>query len=81
MPWCPKCKAEFREGFSMCKTCHGPLIDHIPDGTETIVEPPQPDEAWLREDGKRTRLLRLLRTLIILFLALAVVLLLADKGI
>ena len=81
MPWCPKCKAEFREGFSVCNTCHVPLIDHIPDGTETIAEPAQPDEDWLREDGKRTKLLRLLRTLIILFLALAVVLLLADKGI
>ena len=48
MPWCPKCKAEFREGFSVCNTCHVPLIDHIPDGTETIAEPAQPDEAWLR---------------------------------
>lgn len=26
MPYCPKCRAEFREGFSMCNTCGVPLI-------------------------------------------------------
>lgn len=30
MPWCPKCKAEYREGFTQCNTCHVPLVDTLP---------------------------------------------------
>lgn len=30
MPWCPKCKAEYREGFTECNTCHVPLVDELP---------------------------------------------------
>lgn len=79
MPWCPKCKAEFRTGFTTCNTCHIPLIDHEPDGTEQFEEP-QYDEKWLNDDPKRTRLLRILRALIVLFIFLAIALLLAGKG-
>ena len=31
MPWCPKCKAEYREGFTECAACHVPLVDTLPD--------------------------------------------------
>ena len=34
MPWCPKCGAEFREGFIECSDCFIPLGD----------EPPKPKE-------------------------------------
>ncbi len=27
MPWCPKCKSEYREGFSRCATCGVELVD------------------------------------------------------
>lgn len=30
MPWCPKCKAEYRDGFTECSTCHVPLVDELP---------------------------------------------------
>ena len=28
MPWCPKCGAEFRAGFTVCNTCHVALVQH-----------------------------------------------------
>ena len=27
MPWCPKCKNEYREGFSVCADCGSVLVD------------------------------------------------------
>lgn len=31
MPFCPKCRSEFREGFKTCNTCHGtPLVAELP---------------------------------------------------
>ncbi len=30
MPWCPKCGAEYREGFTECAGCHIPLVDKKP---------------------------------------------------
>lgn len=27
MPWCPKCKSEYREGFTVCADCGGELVD------------------------------------------------------
>ncbi len=29
MPWCPVCKNEYREGFSMCSECKIPLVDEL----------------------------------------------------
>lgn len=31
MPWCPKCGAEYREGFTECSECRAPLTDEMPD--------------------------------------------------
>lgn len=38
MPWCPKCKSEYREGFTECATCHVPLVDELPEEDETRVQ-------------------------------------------
>ena len=76
MPWCPKCRAEFREGFTECNTCHIPLIDHEPDGTEVIPAPSPEARKAQRRARRRQRLQRVLRTLIVILLALAVVYLL-----
>lgn len=27
MPWCPKCRSEYREGFSICADCGSQLVD------------------------------------------------------
>lgn len=34
MPICPKCKSEFREGFTKCNSCKVPLIDELEKETE-----------------------------------------------
>ena len=34
MPWCPKCRAEYREGFTECSTCQVPLVDTMPEENE-----------------------------------------------
>ncbi len=37
MPWCPKCKAEYREGFTECEECKVPLIDKKPEEEGVIL--------------------------------------------
>ncbi|MCI8306818.1 MAG: hypothetical protein HFH14_02090 [Lachnospiraceae bacterium] len=29
MPWCPKCKNEYREGITICSDCNAPLVDDL----------------------------------------------------
>lgn len=79
MPWCPKCGAEFRKGVTACNTCHVKLIDHKPDGTETIEELSPPPGGWERESTKKQRMLRILRALTVVLLALAAALLLQNR--
>ena len=31
MPWCPKCKYEYREGIKECSDCKIPLVDYYPE--------------------------------------------------
>lgn len=28
--FCPRCRAEYREGFTVCADCHIPLVDELP---------------------------------------------------
>ena len=44
MPWCPKCKSEYREGFTECATCHVPLVDELPEEDETRIQDTVQDE-------------------------------------
>ena len=30
MPWCPKCRTEYREGFSQCADCGAELVNVLP---------------------------------------------------
>jgi len=30
MPWCPKCREEYREGFKICSDCGTELVDELP---------------------------------------------------
>lgn len=34
MPFCPKCKYEYREGFTECSDCKVPLVDHLEEEPE-----------------------------------------------
>lgn len=35
MPWCPKCKSEYREGFTVCADCGSPLVEE--DQSDRLV--------------------------------------------
>ena len=43
MPWCPECKTEYCEGYSICDGCHVPLVDELPDLPEVV---PEPEPEW-----------------------------------
>lgn len=34
MPFCPKCRTQYREGFSLCSDCKIPLVDELTDDYE-----------------------------------------------
>ena len=38
--YCPKCKCEYRDGFTYCSDCKTPLLENLPVTEETI----EPDE-------------------------------------
>jgi hypothetical protein len=38
MPWCPQCKAEYQEGYRICRGCQVDLIDELPDIAEAVPE-------------------------------------------
>ena len=38
MPWCPKCKSEYREGFKTCGECGVALVDTLPSEAEPETE-------------------------------------------
>jgi len=31
MPWCPRCKSEYRDGFTICHYCDVKLVDKLPE--------------------------------------------------
>lgn len=49
MPWCPKCKSEYREGFTVCTDCGAELVDEEPLG-EAVSEMPEPQEFVIPEE-------------------------------
>lgn len=36
MPWCPKCKAEFQDGYTICSDCNVELVDELPEEEDII---------------------------------------------
>ena len=38
MPFCPRCRAEYREGFEICGTCNVDLVERIEDIPEPLTE-------------------------------------------
>lgn len=39
MPWCPKCRLEYREGFEKCSECDVDLVEELTEEPEAVVEP------------------------------------------
>lgn len=55
MPWCPKCRNEYREGIERCRGCDEPLVDELTPDVEEVAEATQiapagllPEELLLR---------------------------------
>lgn len=42
MPYCPKCRDEFRPGFTWCPYCQMPLVEALPPETEPLPLEPVP---------------------------------------
>ncbi|MCE5313845.1 MAG: DUF2007 domain-containing protein [Armatimonadota bacterium] len=38
MPFCPKCKYEYRTGFSKCPDCDVELVDELPEAAKPLDE-------------------------------------------
>jgi len=38
MPFCPKCKYEYRKGFTRCADCGSKLVDELPEEKEVSVK-------------------------------------------
>lgn len=47
MAICPKCKSEFREGFTKCNSCNIPLVDELEKETEEIEFIHEDGEEWV----------------------------------
>lgn len=39
MPWCPKCRTEYREGFAACADCGTPLVEVLEPEQQPAEEP------------------------------------------
>lgn len=53
MPWCPKCKNEYREGFTVCSECGVELVDSLEESDEQNLifdEEDEPEKDILQED-------------------------------
>lgn len=53
MPWCPKCKCEYREGITECADCKISLVDELPPDSENpYLEENQMQqmEQWVLEE-------------------------------
>ncbi len=37
--WCPKCKSEYREGFTECPVCQVPLVETLEPAADESLEP------------------------------------------
>jgi hypothetical protein len=45
--FCPRCKAEYRQGFTRCADCEAELVDQLPDETPPTV---RLESVWTGED-------------------------------
>lgn len=57
MPWCPKCKCEYREGIAECADCKIPLVDELPPDSENpYLEENQMQqmEQWILEEAEES---------------------------
>lgn len=49
MPWCPKCKMEYKEGITVCSDCKVELVDNLTDEVTYLTLAKAEDEAFLKK--------------------------------
>ena len=49
MPWCPKCKSEYREGFRACADCGCELVETLPEEKHPLTFGTEEEMAMLAE--------------------------------
>lgn len=49
MPYCAKCKYEYREGIALCPDCNLPLVDQLSSGAAVSAgsAATMPDQSWV----------------------------------
>lgn len=56
MPWCPKCKNEYREGIQVCADCGSPLVEQLTEENPSLTEAsgftPEEEELDLHEESR-----------------------------
>lgn len=50
MAWCPKCRTEYRNGFTTCNDCNSELVDRL-DNPEKVADTQYDKEAFLISVG------------------------------
>ena len=59
MPWCPKCKSEYREGIKECADCKIPLMDELPPDSENPYseenQMKQQMQQWVLDDVEESQ--------------------------
>ncbi len=64
MPWCPKCKTEYRDGIATCADCGSALVDELTSSSSKEDILPEPsfltEEATIMEDMTREEAIALI---------------------
>ena len=49
--FCPNCKAEYRQGYTVCAECQTPLVDKLPESEEQAEAEPGLEPVTVLETG------------------------------
>jgi len=55
--FCPNCKAEYREGYTVCAECQVPLVDKLPESDEDAEAEPDLKPVTVLETGDPAELM------------------------
>lgn len=56
MPWCPKCKVEYREGFTHCNDCGAELVNEPENNSKEKKDPPTKSPRINKGQNRKTKI-------------------------